>query len=695
MQVARQHFRGERWMLLHQPARSRSIRLNAAAYAIAGRLDGQRSLQQLFDWQLAHSSDPATQDEIIDMLAQLREAELVQVDRSADFERLLPHLEHSRSLRRRGSLMAWRMPLVDPSGLLDRCQGLARAVFSRTGLVVWCLAMLMLVALLAQHGPALWAHGAQWLATPRFALLAVLLYLPIKLVHELSHGLAVRRWGGRVHEAGVTWMLGLPVPYVDASAASAFMHRYQRVTVGAAGLMAELLLAAVALPLWLALEAGLARDLAFVTLTIAGVSTLIFNANPLQRLDGYYIATDLLELPNLAARSRAWWRNALQRHLLRLPEAEPMPAARGERPFLAAYAPLSWLVGLAIAALAVAWLAQVSFALGLAAGAILAWQIALRPVHALVSQLRSAAMARDGTASRWRRLVVSGAALVLLLAALPLPQWLLVQGVVWPGERAQLRSDEDGFIAAVRVADGERIETGALVIQLESPRLAADLQRQRARVDALETELFNALPGDGTAMGNTDAQLQKARAELQRLQQRAAGLEVRAQTAGRVVLPQAADLPGRFVRQGQLLGQVLDGQPEVVRVALPEADASGLERGVQGVSVRLASAGSPVRTARLARDSGGATLKLPSAALSARHGGTVQTDPSDTEDRTPLQPVVMLDMLLDAAPDAADHSRGRIGERAWVRLDLGHAPLALQVLRGSHAQLLRHVNPQF
>ena len=84
----------------------------------------------------------------------------------------------------------------------------------------------------------------------------------------------------------------------------------------------------MALLLWLWLGDGWARDAAFVTLTITGVSTLLFNANPLQRLDGYFIATDLLQLPNLATRSRAWWLDWLQRRLLRLPDAEPMAVAR-------------------------------------------------------------------------------------------------------------------------------------------------------------------------------------------------------------------------------------------------------------------------------------------------------------------------------------------------------------------------------
>jgi putative peptide zinc metalloprotease protein len=326
LQVRRQLLRGERWMVLSDGVAGRSVRLDGRAYAIAARLDGQTPLQQLWDWQLAQPADPVTQDELIALLAQLHEASLVTFDRRADFEVLLPHREQAARARSRGTLLAWRLRLANPSPLLHRLRGLPP-----------------LLAL--QHAPALWAHGQQWLTTPRFVLLASVLYVPIKLVHELAHALAVRRFGGSVRACGVTLMLLLPVPWVDASAASAFARRRERIVVSAAGMMAELTLAAVTLPLWLWLEPGLLRDALFATLVICGVSTLLFNANPLQRLDGYYLLSDALSLPNLATRSRSWWTDQLLRRLLRVPGLEPMPLARGEASWLAAYAPLAWLTG--------------------------------------------------------------------------------------------------------------------------------------------------------------------------------------------------------------------------------------------------------------------------------------------------------------------------------------------------------------
>ena len=518
-----------------------------------------------------------------------------------------------------------------------------------------------------------------------------MLYGPIKLVHELAHALAVRRFGGQVRACGLTLMLLVPVPYVDASAASAFTRRRERIVVSAAGMMAELALAAVALPLWLWLEPGLLRDALFAALVICGVSTLLFNANPLQRLDGYYLLGDALSLPNLAPRSRSWWIDVLLRRAMRVPGVEPMPVARGEAPWLAAYAPLAWLTSVGIATLAVLWLGQISLLLGLLCGALLGWQLVLRPPVRLLTQLRRVALAQSGTARRWRHLALGAASGALLLLALPLPQRTLVQGVVWPSERAQLRAEEAGFVHGLLAQDGQALQQGDPVLQLANPLLQAQLERQTARVAALQTELARAQPGSGAGAGDAHAELAAAMAERERIEQRVAALLMRAGVAGRLALPSAADLEGRFVKQGQLLGQVLDAEPLAVRVAVPEAEAGDLQREAQEVSVRLAATPSERHAAILIRDGIGAVRQLPSAALSSRHGGPVVTEPQDSDALRPLHPVVLLDVRLQSLPPTPG---GRLGERAWVRFDAGWSPLALQWGRGLHRQVLGRFNPQ-
>ena len=700
LRLRRQRLRGETWHLLANPASGRSVRLNQSAYAIAARMDGSRSVQQLWDQSLQRDADTMTQDEMIDLLAQLRESALVLFDRAADFDALLPHLDKVAKPGGGNSLLAIRLPLGNPTRLLNRLAPLQDLLFSRAAAWLWLLAVATLVLLVVQNVPGLWAHGQRWMATPRFILLAGLLYLPIKLLHELAHGLAVRRWGGQVREAGVTLMLLMPVPYVDASAATSFARRRTRVVVSAAGIMTELALAAIALPLWLWLDDGLLRDCAFVTLVVAGVSTLLFNGNPLQRLDGYYILTDLLDLPNLGPRSRAWWLDLLRRRLLGLAHAEPMPVARGETPWLVLYAPLSWLMVMLIASLAVAWLGRISLTLGLIAATVLVWQVGLLPMRRLLGQLRRVAQGQDSTTRRWRLVAWTGATALALVLFVPLPRSTLVQGVVWPPDQAQLRIEEAGFVQAVLATDGAMLRSGDLVLELASPQLLSDQTRQMARVHALQAELVGAWPQDKAGRadaraGDAQAELAAAQAELERLENRLAALVVRAGADGRLVLPDAADLANRFLRRGHLLGQVLSDTPPIVRVAVPESQMGDLHPALARISVSLSATPNQHHGADALRNSSGAVMQLPSAALSARHGGDIVTDPADAEDLRPLEPVVVLDVLLRASPGQAPGAAGeRIGERAWVRFATGSRPLALEMARALRQQVLRRFNPQ-
>lgn len=705
LKVRRQRQRGETWYLLFGAGNARSVRLNAAAYAFAGRLDGRHSIQELWDYLLNSAHDAPTQSEVIELLAQLSEASLIQFDQMADAERLLSHQERVAKPKRRNSLLAWRIPLFDPSPLLNRLTRLQSVLFSPTAALLWLAVMLLFLLSAIEQAPTLVAHAQQWLTTPRYAALAMLLYPPIKLLHELAHGLAIQRWGGTVPNAGITLMFGLPVPWVDASAATAFSQRRQRVIVGAAGMMAELALAALAFLLWCYRPDGLVRDAAFVTVFIAGVSTLFFNANPLQRLDGYYILTDLLDLPNLAARSRQWWQDLLRRRLLRVSQGpiasgdEPMALAPGERPWLAAYAPLAWLYSGFIAVMAMLWLGSFSRYLGVLGGGLLGWQMLVRPVVTLLANLRRSALAKQNTARRWHRLLWIAGALIAILLLLPLPQRTQVQGVVWPPDQAQLRCDEAGFVSEVLVRDGAVVSPGEIIMRLDNPALRAQIERQSARIGSLETEAVNALAGglgagqegfdDQGRSANAEAELSRARSELDQLVARAAGLDIRAQIAGRVALPVVTDLAMRYLQRGTLVGQVIDDTPSTIRVVLPESEASDLGNRVNRVSVRLASSLEQARAASLVRDGAAAVSQLPSAALSQRHGGPVPTDPQDKNDLKPLRPVVLLDVRLQHGFLGA-----RLGERAWVRFDAGFSPLILQFGRYVRRELLHRLSPQ-
>ncbi len=719
-------YRREIWHVLVRPDGSRSFRLNAAAYAFVGRCNGVFTVQRLWDLLLGELKDDApTQDELLQLLARLHSAKLLSFDRKPDFGpqgtvQADPRTDAgAESSRGANSLLSFRIPMGKPDRWLSRLSPHLAWLFTAGALVLWSLGVLAgLVAALLNLG-TLAAQAQTWMATPRMLLMVWMAYPAVKALHELAHALALKRWGCKVPEWGITVLMFTPVPYVDASAASTLASPSQRLLVSAAGVMLELALAALALAVALNVEPGAVRDLAFAVFFIGTVSTLLVNGNPLLRFDGYHVMTDALQLPNLATRSTRHWFAWLRRYVLRAPAEPTLFPAAGELRWLWGYAPLALIYRIVICATIVVWLGQLSFLLGVAMALYFVWVMAAKPLVALWGFLQGPALAEPERVQARRRAMFAGAALVALVGLLPLPFSSVVQGVVWLPEHARVRAETEGFVDQIRVADGEAVRAGQSLFTLHFPMLEPERARLEGRITALETERYQSLRTDPARAVGVEHELDGATAELARVEERLASLEVRAGADGVAVISHAADLPGRFVKQGALLAHVLTPEPTTVRVAIPHEQASLVQAATRAVSVRLAENPRESWRGELLRDVAGTVTKLPSAALGDRGGGNIVTDPSDKQGLTPTHGVVLADVRLDAPPGQrrgerfgersderfgepmgkhtgepkGEHRDERLGGRAWVRFDHGFAPLAVQGARRLQQLFLKHFNP--
>ena len=166
------------------------------------------------------------------------------VDRRVPAEQLFERRAQRRTRERRErrlNPLYLRFALYDPDRWLTRLLPLSHALFSRTALIVWCVLIAAGGIAVVLGGSSLWATlGAASFPSSRLALLMVLVYPPLKLLHELGHALAIKRCGGQVHEIGFVLMVLVPLPYVDASATAALADKRQRMLIAGAGILVEL-----------------------------------------------------------------------------------------------------------------------------------------------------------------------------------------------------------------------------------------------------------------------------------------------------------------------------------------------------------------------------------------------------------------------------------------------------------------------
>jgi putative peptide zinc metalloprotease protein len=684
--------RGQVWHVLTLPDGTRSFRLNTAAWHTVARCDGQRTTQRLWDIALAEFGDLApTQGEVLSILARLHAAGLISFDSRPDFGAASLGADATQadgSHQQPRSLLSWRVPLGNPDALLGRLARRWPAIPGALLLSFWFLAVAWAVLAGAAHSGELAAQLSVLLASPSAWGLAWLAYPLLKVLHEGAHGLLARSLGARVPQWGVTLMMLVPVPYVDASAASALPQRRQRLLVASAGMLAESLVAAAALALWLLVQPGALRDAALLVFFMAGLSTVLVNANPLLRFDGYHMLCDALNLPNLATRSQQFVLQVAERLVLRQNTAAGVVPAAGERSWLLVYAPAAWVMRCLIAWAVILWLGGVSQWLGLFAAALFVWSMVLVPAYQLWRWVRRGGLHASSGMPRGLQHALLALPGVLLVALLlwPLPVSTVAQGVLWLPEHALVRSQATGVIGAVHVADGQHVRQGDAVLQLMSPALQADVERLRGRAQDLLAQQERSLQAEPALAVQAEHQLQATLAELTQSEQRLERLTVRAQATGRIVIAHASDLPGRHVQRGVLLAHVITGEPGIVRLAVPHDSASPLPMQ-QRVQVQSSDPAQAPRWAEWAGKSSGGVTQLPSAALGTRSGGRIATDMTDREGLRPAQPVLVAELQLEGT---AAH---RLGERVLVRFEQGRAPLLVQLASAVQQQLLRHFNP--
>lgn len=689
--IQRHAFRGKVWFVMQDHAAERSHRFSPAAHHFIGLMDGERTVQELWDAVSARLGDEApTQEEVIRLLGQLHAADALLCDVPPDsLEVFRRHQRHERMLWKRRLLtpLALRFPLFDPDRFLQRTLPWVQPLFGWFGIVLWLAVVGTGAALAASHWTDLTEDIADRVLDPANLVLLWFVYPVVKALHELGHAYATRKWGGEVHEIGIMLLVLSPVPYVDASAAWGFRDKRKRMIVGAAGIAVELFLGSLALCAWVLVEPGVMRTVAYNVILICGVSTLLFNGNPLLRFDGYYVLADAVEIPNLGARANQYLGYLFQRHVFRVRDAEDPAHTLGERIWMVLYGIASFLYRVFIMFVIILFIAGKYFIVGVL---LAIWAIATQVLTPMAKGI--AYVFTSPNLLRQRGRVMATSALLVLASAgllflLPVPSWTRTEGVVWVPEEAQIRAGGDGFIEELLSPANSQVRRGQPLLRAEEPFLETRVAILRAQLEELDAKYDAMRPLDRVQSALVREERVAVETNLRRARERQAALTVRSPASGQFIVPNAADLPGRFVNKGQLIGYVVEPQGLTARVALLQDDIAMVRQRTRAVEVMLAAWGAEPMPAGIRREVPGASLQLPTAALGTAGGGPIAVDPRDRHGVTTLRQVFQLDLSLPSAVRSE-----YLGARVFVRFDHGFEPIGLQAYRAFRRLLLRQFN---
>lgn len=690
-EIHRHFYGGEIWYVLQDHVTGKLYRFTPVLYHVIGLMDGKLTVHLL--WEKVsdrYGDDAPTQGDIVRVLGQLHSAGVLLCDVPPDTAELLRrHEQQEKSGWKQNikSPLSQRFSLFDPDKFLSGTVRFVRPCFSLASAVIWLAVVVTAIVLAAQHWSELTENMTDRVLSAQNLVLLWFVYPVIKVIHEFGHGYAVKVWGGRVHEMGIMFMVLMPMPYVDASSASAFPERRRRIIVSSAGIMVELFVAALALFLWLNLEPGIVRAICYNVMLIASISSVLFNGNPLLRYDGYYVLSDALEIPNLAQRSQQYVGHLTKRYILGLKNDEPPHVARGERFWLSTYCILSFVYRMFVYAGIILFIAGKFFFIGV----ILAvWALAsmiIIPAYKKIHFVMFSPLLRE---KRTRAVSVSGGivlSVILLLLFMPFPYFTRAEGVVWTPDEALVRAGTDGFVVAVETKPDSMVKKGDILIRCRDSQLEASVKVLRAELRSIQARYDAEVYENRVQASITKEEIANVRANLESDERKLSNLIIRSPGDGVFILPDADDMPGRYVRQGDLVAYVLDLCNPLVRVVVSQRDVDLVRERNRGVDIRFAENLRCVYPSVIKRQVPGVVEYLPSAILSSAGGGEIAVDPSDSEGLKPLDQLFQFDVEPVTGIDGF-----KIGGRVYVRFNHGFEPLAFQWYRSIRQLFLKRFN---
>jgi putative peptide zinc metalloprotease protein len=429
---------------------------------------------------------------------------------------------------------AWRQTLsnplairfrgIDPDRFLDWLYPHVRVLFSPACVTLCLLAIVSAILLVTARFEMLTTRlpDFQVFFNPRNLVWLAATVAAVKVLHEMGHALACKHFGGECHELGVMLLLFTPCLYCNVSDAWLLPRKWQRIAISAAGMYVELVIAAIATWLWWFSEPGLLNSWCLDLMFVCSVSTVLFNGNPLLPYDGYFIFSDLVEVPNLRQEASSLLRGAVARWWLGIDNAEERRLSTGPRALLVLFGVASmayrWFV-----LLAMLWFCHEVLrpyrldilvqALGLTVigGALVA------PIWNLAEMIHDP---RRSGQVKWRQALIRGGmflSVVAVLMLMPLPYRLVVPVLLEPQGAARVYVSAPGKLLEP-IPQG-KVQKGQTLARLENAEIELEVVQLRGQRDQQSLHLRH-LKSQSVQGAQAAAQLPAATQELADLEER-------------------------------------------------------------------------------------------------------------------------------------------------------------------------------
>lgn len=618
--------------VIEDPLRNMFFKIGRSEYQFLCRMSRGDDLSHLLEetGEDGEKEHIIAKEEALRILQWLAGRQLLQ-NQNVETLQLIETAEESakqQSWLSRLNLISFRVPLGNPDPILSRILPWLNWLTGPLFFALWLLLGSVSLTLLFVNWQSFCDQTAGIFSFSNMLIIGFI-WIALKVVHELFHALSCARYGGQVPEMGILFILFIPLAYVDASSSWSFSSRWQRIHVAIAGIYIELFVAWLAILYWVTHSGTPGGLLAHNTVLVAGVSSLLFNANPLMRFDGYYVLSDLVQIPNLYFHGMSSVCRKLKKFWFNIDE----PGIAAQPGFVTLYG-----VGLYL------WRVLVLCTLGyLAAGMFSGWGILLTimaaagwillPLYAFWKKIPGYLEQNPALLSHFiPRFLSVGLIAGFLLFGVRWEKNISIPAVVLFEEQHSIRTGAEGFVEQLFVKEGELVETGQKLLKLENKEIESSVKKLAIELEILELNRRQAISSGQHAqlqmLNEQKKVLQKKQTNLNADYQ---GLEIYAPGSGKVVGRDLERLLGTWVHKGEELFQIVSPDNKHLVASVSQDDIGALSgREGEEVLIDMSDGGLGQFTGRIGKLTPTASQRLPHPSMAASYGGAFDVKPVES-----------------------------------------------------------------
>lgn len=672
IEISFHKFRGSRWYVLLDPARKQSIRVNQRSFEFIRHLDGGKSVENI--WQLLSLDDNCNnydKSEIIDLLSSLIQHKIVEPGvniTSLDFIKQKQKEHNLKSFLDRLNPLAVKVPLFNPDNFFSLALNKFGFLFSPYIISVGIafLTAVFVFGLLNLNVIQSDVISSESYITNNIGLL-IFSYIILKFIHELAHGMSLKYYGLSSNELGVTFMVFMPIPYVDASNVWSLNDKWRRIVISLAGIYAELIVSSIALFLYFLVSDQHIKSMCLSVAIVGLSSSILFNANPLLKFDGYYALEDFVEIPDLYERSKKYCLMRYKSLLFSIPYKEDLSS--GESLTLIIFAHASTIYRYILSFIISVYLIENLFFIGALLSLYMLYQLIYKRISGFIRFLMAEVFASKYQNVAALRLIPLLIASVFVLFWLPVKSSKTIEGVSWLDEKSKVVIPESALLKKSYKEFGEKVSSGDLLFSLDPMLEQSNISLHRAELTLLETDFFSAIRRREINQ-DFDSEREAKEEKLKSLKEKITSFELKSNQSGILVPADVYQVESRWVKKGQVVAYVINRDETVIRAVISQDHLEAIEQGVEKVEVVFSGQPFEIYTAKLKRVLPRASKELPHPALAIENGGKfIASLSNDGEKFIVEKEVVILEFETEKFITA------NVGERAYVRIVFGETTI--------------------